>query len=79
MDGKDATTLADMKIRKSPQFWASAGVRSADGSQLPKADPVARLVMPSGADGPTFLVYSNFESILREPVKLLRAGDWPFV
>ena len=64
MDGKDATSLADEKIRKNLQFWAAAGVRSADGSQLPKADLIARLVMPSGAGGPTFLVYSNFDSIL---------------
>ena len=53
-----------VKIRKNLQFWSAAGVRSADGSPLPKADPVARLVMPSGAEGATFLVYSNFDSIL---------------
>ena len=57
-------TLADKKIRENLQLWAAAGVRSADGSPLPKANQVARLVMPSGAKGPTFLVYSNFDSIL---------------
>ena len=55
MDGKDAMTLADKKIRKNLQLWAAAGVMSADGSPLPKADPVARLVMPSGAEGQHFL------------------------
>ena len=64
MDGKDPMTLADKKIRKGLQLWTAAGVRSADGSPLPKANPVARLVMPSGAKGPAFLVYSNFDSIL---------------
>jgi membrane-bound lytic murein transglycosylase B len=64
LDGKDAYTLADTKVRKTLPVWAAAGVRSADGSPLPKADPVARLVMPSGADGPAFLVYSNFDAIL---------------
>ena len=64
IDGKDPAELADEKIRKNLQLWASAGVRSADGSPLPKANPVARLVIPSGAKGPTFLVYSNFDSIL---------------
>ena len=64
MDGKDAMTLADKKIRKNLQLWVAGGVRSADGSPLPKANPVARLVMPSGAKGPAFLVYSNFDSIL---------------
>ena len=51
MDGKDAMTLADKKIQKNLQVWAAAGVRSADGAPLPKANPVARLVMPSGAGG----------------------------
>jgi len=64
LDGKDASTLTDTKVRKTLPVWAAAGVRSADGSPLPKADPVARLVMPSGADGPAFLVYSNFDAIL---------------
>ena len=64
LDGKDAMSLADNKLRKNLQSWAAAGVRSADGGPLPKADPVARLVMPSGADGPAFLVYNNFDSIL---------------
>ena len=64
MDGKDAMTLANKKIRKNLQAWAAAGVMSADDNPLPKANPVARLVMPSGANGATFLVYSNFDSIL---------------
>ena len=64
MDGKDAMTLADKKVRKNLRAWAKAGVMSADNSPLPKADPVARLVMPSGANGATYLVYSNFDSIL---------------
>ena len=64
MDGKDASMLADKKIRKNLQTWAMAGVKSADNSPLPNGNPVARLVMPSGADGATFLVYSNFDSIL---------------
>ena len=64
MDGKNAMTLADKKVRKNLQAWARAGVMSADNSPLPKADPVARLVMPSGANGATYLVYSNFDSIL---------------
>ena len=46
------------------QIWAAAGVRAANGDPLPTANPNARLVMPSGAGGPAFLVYSNFDSIL---------------
>ena len=64
LDGKNAISLAENKMRRNLQSWATAGVRSANGEPLPKADLVARLVMPSGADGPAFLVYSNFDSIL---------------
>ena len=64
MDGKDAMGLADKKIQKNLQQWAAAGVRSEDGGPLPSANPVARLVMPSGDGGAAFLVYSNFDAIL---------------
>ena len=42
-----------------------AGVRNADGGTLPARPLKARLVMPDGVDGPAYLVYSNYESILR--------------
>src|SRR6056300_774264 len=64
LDGKDAMSLADNKLRKNLQSWAAAGVRNADGGALPTKDLTARLVMPAGSDGPAFLVYSNFDSIL---------------
>ncbi len=64
IENKGAYLLAEEKVRKKLSKWAEAGILSLDGSQLPEADLFARLVMPSGDDGPTFLVYSNFDSIL---------------
>lgn len=45
--------------------WQARGVRRADGSNLPTRDLKASLVEPDGADGPAFLVYRNYHSILR--------------
>ena len=64
MNGKDAKALADAKTRVKLPVWAKAGVRNADGEALPTKNLTARLVMPAGSDGPAFLVYSNFDSIL---------------
>ena len=41
------------------------GVRRTDGSDLPEVPLEAALVQPDGAGGPSFLVYSNYSSILR--------------
>ncbi|MDG2490388.1 MAG: lytic murein transglycosylase [Alphaproteobacteria bacterium] len=64
MNGKNAKALADDKTRAKLPVWAKAGVRNADGEDLPVKNLTARLVMPAGSDGPAFLVYSNFDSIL---------------
>ncbi|PIW28604.1 MAG: lytic murein transglycosylase [Rhodospirillales bacterium CG15_BIG_FIL_POST_REV_8_21_14_020_66_15] len=44
--------------------WQAKGVRRADGRDLPVADLDAALVLPAGADGPAFLVYGNYNTIL---------------
>ena len=64
LDGKNATELADKKIKMKLNEWAHHGVKSQDGSALPAANLTARLVMPAGNNGPAFLVYNNFDSIL---------------
>ena len=64
MDGKNPKALADGKISAKLPVWAEAGVRNTDGGALPVKDLTARLVIPAGSDGPAFLVYSNFDSIL---------------
>jgi len=45
--------------------WAAAGVRKASGEALPGEDIEAALLVPAGAEGPAFLVYRNFEVIMR--------------
>ena len=64
LNGKDPLTLASEKTRKNLQVWSKAGIKAADGTSLPSANPISRLVLPSGLEGPAFLVYSNFDSIL---------------
>ena len=55
---------ADMDVMLSSSAWASQGVQSMDGSQLPvMAD--AFIMLPAGARGPAFLVGANFHTILQ--------------
>jgi len=78
VNGKDAKSLADAKTKMKLPKWAAAGVRAADGGDLPNADMMARLVLPSGAGGPAFLVYRNFDAILdwnRSNYYALAIGD----
>lgn len=45
--------------------WQELGVRQANGNPLPSADVEAALLIPVGADGPKFLVYQNFDVIMK--------------
>lgn len=56
--------LSGMKIKKTLSAWQALGVRRIDGAALPKADVQASLIAPSGAAGPAFLVYDNFNTIM---------------
>ena len=64
INGRAALALAEAKTKMPLGDWAQAGVRSADGSALPTRPLQARLIMPAGDNGPAYLVYSNFDSIL---------------
>lgn len=57
--------LASLKIRKPLAEWARLGVRRIDGSPLPRADMDAAVLLPAGVQGPAFLVYGNFDAIMR--------------
>ncbi|MEM9495290.1 MAG: lytic murein transglycosylase [Pseudomonadota bacterium] len=60
--------LADGAIRKPLVEWAAAGLTPVRGaSLLAKNDPNARgrLIIPAGANGPAFLVFGNFDAILK--------------
>lgn len=45
--------------------WRALGVKNAFGDPLPNVDVAASLLVPSGHRGPAFLVYQNFDVIMR--------------
>lgn len=49
----------------SLRAWAERGIQGTNGSALPNADLNATLLVPAGAEGPAFLVYKNFDVIMR--------------
>lgn len=46
-------------------IWQAMGIRNRDGSDLPGKDILASLIMPDGPDGPVFLAYDNYRTIMR--------------
>lgn len=61
--------LLQPKVRKSLKEWQQLGVRRANGTDLPTVDIQASLVRPTEGkttgDEPVFLVYGNYETILK--------------
>lgn len=60
--------LADSKIKKSAVEWTAHGLSAMHGGGLLEGlDPNirGRLIVPAGAKGPAFLVFGNFEAILK--------------
>lgn len=60
--------LADTSIKKAVVEWAATGLSSIKGPSLVDGfDPNirGRLIIPAGASGPAFLVFDNFEAILK--------------
>ncbi len=56
--------LAGRDHRRTLTEWAELGVTTAFGEPLPRQDVRAALLVPSGHNGPAFLVYPNFEVIM---------------
>ena len=58
---------ADGGVTKAVAEWTAAGVSGARGSLVETYDPNLRgqLIIPAGARGPAFMVFDNFEAILR--------------
>ncbi len=54
--------IRTLTTRRAMHEWATDGVRSADGSPLPRARVPASMVLT--ADARSFLIYRNYESIL---------------
>ena len=56
---------AGLATRLSLQEWQALGVRQSDGTNLAREDMQASLLVPTGHEGPAFLVYDNFRVIMR--------------
>lgn len=57
--------LAGSGKRRPLREWAQLGVRRSDGGPLPESELQAAILVPAGAAGPAFLVYENFDVIMR--------------
>lgn len=57
-------SLSGLMTRKTVNEWTDIGVRQVSGNDLPNASMPASLVLPAGASGPAFLVYSNYRVTL---------------
>ncbi len=51
--------------KKSLAQWQALGVTRFDGSALPNANLQASLILPDGPDGRIYLVYDNFDTLMR--------------
>ncbi len=56
--------LAGKANARSTSAWGALGVRTVDGGPLPDFGP-ATLLIPQGPNGPAFVVFRNFDAILR--------------
>lgn len=56
---------AGLKNTKPLSEWRKLGVTRADNTPLPQTDLNASLLVPSGYQGPAFLVYDNFNAIMQ--------------
>jgi membrane-bound lytic murein transglycosylase B len=55
---------ARLDLKKPVSRWAELGVRQASGKALPNAAMEGAIILPQGCNGPTFLVYRNFDVIM---------------
>jgi len=56
--------LVGLEIRKPLAEWSKAGVTRPGGGALPVDNMQASLVAPDGMEGPVFLVYDNYRTIM---------------
>lgn len=57
--------LAGPTTRKTVAEWGRLGVRQADGRALEENAQLGSILLPAGYAGPAFLVYDNFDVIMR--------------
>ncbi len=58
-------SLAGSDRPQSLSAWRELGLASVTGAPIPVAELDAALIVPAGSDGPAFLVYRNFDVIMR--------------
>ncbi|WP_100642844.1 lytic murein transglycosylase [Alteromonas facilis] len=63
----NTTKLASLSLseRKTLQEWQALGVRRFNGEVLPQVDMLANLIMPDGPEGRAYLVYNNFQTLMK--------------
>jgi len=57
--------LAGKRHPQTLSFWRDQGLMTTSGDRLPQSDLKAALLVPAGHKGSAFLVYDNFDVILR--------------
>ena len=57
--------LVGLKVTRTLADWQALGLRRADGSDLPQAAMSGSVVLPGGEEGPAYLVYDNYRTIMR--------------
>ncbi len=57
--------LADLKVKRTLDQWQAMGLRRANGADLPQASMSGSVVLPGGEEGPAYLVYDNYRTIMR--------------
>jgi len=61
-----AEALTGLKIQKPISAWQTLGVRKISGADLPRSpDLISSVIAPDGLPGPAYLVYDNYEAILK--------------
>ena len=57
--------LAKRSVKKLTAEWVGFGIRRANGEKFDSWSREGAIVLPAGARGPAFLVYANFNAIMR--------------
>jgi membrane-bound lytic murein transglycosylase B len=57
--------LLGLPNQRTVKEWVVAGVRKADGGNLPPSAIEGSIIAPDGLDGRAFLVYGNFRTIMK--------------
>lgn len=58
-------SLAGIQQVKKLSEWRGLGIKTANGQPVANLEIDAALLVPSGSDGPKFLIYDNFEVIMK--------------